>query len=88
MPQAAAFLDQRLATRWNLSRKNHQLKLSADNAQSLEHQAWRWPDGAGKPVIEDGNATVSPIDSVGAKGSGYRIVAGAGTHLVISGEVQ
>jgi hypothetical protein len=88
MPQAAAFLDQRLATRWNLARKDHQLKLSADNPQSLEHQAWRWPDGAGKPVIEDGNATVSPIDSVGAKGSGYRIVAGAGTHLVILGEVQ
>jgi peptidoglycan/xylan/chitin deacetylase (PgdA/CDA1 family) len=89
MPQAARFLDQRLATRWNLSHKDHQLQLSADNSQSLEHQAWRWPAGAGKPQIEAGNATISPLDAGLGAGpdSGYRVVAGAGTHLVVSGSV-
>ncbi len=85
MPQAATFLDQRLATQWGLSHRDHQLRLTADNPQSLEHQAWRWPESAGRPAIEDGNATISPLPSHGA---GYRIVAGAGTHLVIAGEVQ
>jgi hypothetical protein len=85
MPQAATFLDQRLATKWGLSHRDHKLRLTADNPQSLEHQAWRWPQSAGRPEIEEGQATISLLTS---EGSGYRIVAGTGTHLVISGEVQ
>ena len=82
MPQAASFMDARIATRWNLTRSRGQLTLTADTQQSLEHQAWRWPSDAGKPQIIEGHATVSPI------ASGYRVVAGAGNHLVILGTVH
>ena len=86
MPQAAAFMDQRLATHWTLSYSKHHLQMTADNAGSLDHLAWRWPDGAGKPEVEDGNATISPL-GIGPT-AGYRVVAGAGTHLVVSGTVH
>lgn len=78
MTQMADFLDRREETRWSLASEGNDVRMTAKNPISLEHQAWLFPmDRYTSPRVESGQG------SIGAQGNNWKVVAGPGKSISI-----
>jgi hypothetical protein len=78
MTQMADFLNRREETNWSLTSASNDVRMTAKNPISLEHQTWLFPmDRYATPRVESGQGTVVE------QGTDWKVIAGPGKSVVI-----
>ncbi|MCO5399621.1 polysaccharide deacetylase family protein [Ralstonia soli] len=81
--QMAEFAERREKTVWQVTSARGDLRLNAENPQTLNELTWLFPvDRYDEPRVEDGQA------SVNREGDNWRVVAGAGNKLAVAARLK